>query len=104
MRKIRPTPKLYKYTLIILIFGVIAYAYGYKKSKEKNFPIIVSGDLVIDVNKINVEDAKIKRDAKSLLELYYYYKLVKMDDRAANFWYEEFIEKSKNASSAKSVG
>lgn len=95
MRKIRPTPKLYQYTLIILIFGVIAYACAYRKSKESNFPVIVSGNLVIDVNKINVEDAKLKRDAKSLLELYYYYKLVEMDDRAANFWYKKFIEQSK---------
>jgi hypothetical protein len=95
MQKMRNIPKLCSSILIIFFIGVIIY--GYRKSQEKEFPVIVSGDITIDVNKINIEEAKRKRDANSLLELYYYYKLVEMDDKVADFWYKKFIEKSQES-------
>lgn len=50
---------------------------------------------------IDVKAAKRKGDYKSLIELYWYYKLVKKDNKTAEFWYAKAEEKWKTIESEK---
>lgn len=60
---------------------------------------MVSGGMVIDVANVDVKAAKRKGDYQSLRELYWYYKLVKKDDKAANYWDAKADEKWKTIES-----
>jgi hypothetical protein len=93
MQAMKYTTKLTCFVFAIIVIG-ITYYFCTKHQKDK-YPIIISGKYEIDINNIDIENLKDKRDNESLLKLYYYYKLAERDEIVANYWYEILLEESE---------
>lgn len=86
---------LLKFLLILLFiasFVLIFVRFTISKDKsDKELPIIISGNLEINISELNYNELKKQKTKISYLKLYYYCIYIKKDVKESEVWLSRYI-------------